>query len=539
MQSNQVELTLETQDHPAPLTQDPETANQASDLPFETQDPVAQEAAELRYLRAQFLASLNHQIRTPMSGILGMIDLLMETQLDAEQKEYVTATRICAQELFDLLSASLEFSSLTSGSPQLKETEFDLVEVLETSLTSHALQAESKGLELACNISTTLPSLVCGDELRLRQLLAQLLANAVKFTEHGYVELAAESVEVAPDRFLLEVAVRDTGIGIPPEQRAMIFESFHRANGADSRYSGLGVGLAIAKKVINLMGGEIGVASEPGKGSVFSFSVPLAISSEVVNESWDRSLEGRNIMVLHANLVVARRTSQLLKQFRIQPLLAYSIDEAQRVLERDPNVWAVILDGEAFPQQTTAFCGHVKNVAPGAFLIGTVSPSKTERLTPVGVFDAELAKPLRRYPLYDTLLGLLGRTAKTAHRARHILVAEDNLISQRLVTHILRRGGYEVDAVATGRAALEAVESRSGAAYDLILMDLQMPGMNGLEATDHIRRLPQGDSIPIVALTADTSEETRAECRRRGMDGYLVKPVKSEALLSSISRFLT
>ena len=505
--------------------------------PLELEDPVAQQVAELRHLKTQFLASLNHQIRTPMSGILGMIELLMETPLDSRQREYLVATRICAQDLFHLLSASLDFSSLASGSVHLEETEFDLVEVLESSLMDHALQAESKGLELASNLSPGLPQLALGDPERLRQLLSQLLSNAVKFTERGYVELCAAPAPAGEGRFLLEVAVRDTGPGIAPDQQRHIFESFRRAS---RQLSGLGLGLAIAQRIAALMGGEIRVSSEPGKGSIFSFAVPLGLTADLPRPAPSTAITGKYVLVLHPHPVVGRGIASLLEQLHARPFHAGNLEQAARILERQhaggEPVWAVILDDQGLGENPAVIRSRLKAVS-NPFLVSLVWPSRTERPAPAGCYDAELAKPVRRYPLYDILVSLLARAAGPDRKQRRILIAEDNLVSQRLVAHILRRGGYEVDAVSGGRASINAVQARDGDGYDLILMDLQMPDMNGLEAAEVIRKLPGGAGVPIVALTADTSEELRAECRQKGLNGYLVKPIKSEELLSAIARF--
>lgn len=510
--------------------------------PLEIEDPIARQVAELRYLKSQFLASLNHQIRTPMSSIMGMVDLLLETQLDPRQKEYAMATRICAQELFDLLSGSLEFSSLTDGNLRLEEVEFDLIEVIESSLMEHAFQAESKGIHLVSNFSAELPQLAKGDPGRLRQLLSQFLSNAVKFTEHGYVELSAAAVPKSAGEFHLEVAVKDTGIGIIAEHQKHIFESFRQgADVAGRRFPGLGLGLAIAQKIVRLLGGEIQVSSEFGKGSVFSFWVPLRLTAENPRPVWDPSLAGKCVLVLHENPVVCRAVTSQLQHLPTTPYQANNLEQARQIMERQQwlgsPVWAVILDVDGLGEEPAKLSAQLRAIS-NSFLVSMVWQSKTGPLAGTTFFDAELAKPVRRYPLYDTLLALLARTAKPFQKPRRILIAEDNLVSQRLVTHILRRGGYDVDAVSSGPAAIDAVRSRDGDGYHLILMDLQMPGMTGLDAAQAIRTLEHCDSIPIVALTADTSEELRTECRNKGMNGYLVKPIKSEELLSAIGRLL-
>jgi CheY-like chemotaxis protein len=371
---------------------------------------------ELKRLKAQFLASLNHEIRTPLSGILGMTDLLLETELDEEQRDYVGSARLCAENLLALLNATLEYSDLSAGKLAVEEAEFDLHETLSSAASQYAEKASAKGLELTCSFGPDLPAVAVGDALRLRQLLSHLLDNAVKFTERGGVHVHACS-SANGCGFVLGVQVKDTGIGIQTEKLDAIFESFQQLDSGLSRsYSGLGLGLALSQKLVELMGGEISAESEPGEGSTFSIAVPLRFSPD------------------HASV-------------------------------------------------------HTHSSGP-----------------PAG-----------------------------GNGARRILVVEDNTVAQRVVTHVLGRGPYEVRCVPSGT---EAIRVASAESFDLVLMDLQMPDMDGIETTRQLRSVPGYASVPVIALTANTTDEYRQLCRRHGLQGFLPKPVQSHELLETVAQFL-
>jgi len=370
---------------------------------------------QLRRLKSHFLASLNHEIRTPLTGILGMTDLLLETALDDVQREYVVTARICAEELLALLDAALEYSALTSGALPLEEAEFNLPELLEGVLDQNRIKAHAKGLRLLANLDS-LPTAVIGDAVRVRQIITQLLGNAVKFTPAGEVELRARAVRAGANRVVLEVTIRDTGIGIPPERLPHLFDSFSPLEvGPGRRYSGLGLGLATVHRLLELMGGQIQVQSEPGRGSLLAVRIPL----------------------------------------------------------------------------------------------GTVSE----------------ARPASARPSPPTLNG----------ESKRILLVEDDTVAQRIVAHMLGRAGYSVDAAGSGDAALAlASEGR----YHLILMDLQMPGKDGIQTAAEIRQLPAYAKVPIIALTAHTTEEYRDYALTQGLQGFLTKPVRSEELVAVVRQHL-
>jgi len=372
--------------------------------------PIEAREGDLASLKTQFLASLNHEIRTPLTGILGMIDLLLETTLDSEQKEYATTVRVCAEDLLALFNMTLEFSDLASGRVFLAEEEYNLPEVLKSIVASHQPQAHAKGLRLAARISPAVPKVAVGDALRLRQMISHIVENAVKFTKQGRIEVGV-SAESADGQVALSIKVRDTGIGIPADKLVTVFESFRQLDSGLAReQNGLGLGLSLVQRLTLLMGGELSVASQPGAGTTFTVVLPLRLPGE-----------------------------------------------------------------------------------PGPVSEGS------------GVLTA-------------------------AHGG--ILLVEDNNVAQRVVTHILSRRGYAVGCASSG---FEAVELAGKHSYDLILMDLQMPGMDGFETSARIRQLPGYGSVPIVALTANASDDYRQRCLREGMQGFVPKPVEAEELLSAIA----
>jgi CheY-like chemotaxis protein len=367
---------------------------------------------DVSVIKRQFLASLNHEIRTPLSGILGMTDLLLETPLSTDQKEYVDAARVCAENLLEILNGALEFTALSSSQVRAEETEFPLRETLNGVVLEFLPKAEAKGLKLKRNFDPRLPEATIGDAVRLRQLLVNLVGNAIKFTEKGEVELAVFSGRPDPGSLSLSIVVRDTGIGIHPDHVRSIFEGFQRLhNAALSDHSGLGLGLAVSQKLAMLLKGTITVQSELGRGSTFFVDIPLRLPAELV---------------------------------KVEP---------------------------------------------------------------------ERAKGRPR-----------------------ILVVDDNAVAQTVASHALRRHDFQVQVAADGSAALEAAARTD---FDLILLDLQMPGIDGFQTAERLRKMPKYRRTPIVAVTANCSEEDQERCRTSGMQGFLAKPVRTKELVQMVEQYTT
>ena len=494
--------------------------------------------AEVKRLKQNFVMGLNHEIRTPINGIMGMMDLLLETPLSAEQREFASVVRVCAQDLFDLLRPSLDFSSFVAKSAEIDFSEFDVAETIESVVCEQMPRAEAKGIELICNVDEGVPTLAMGDVLRFREALTQLLRNAIKFTESGEVEVLSHGTPADANGFDLTVSVRDTGIGIDPRKIDGIFESFHQIDGGLARrYSGVGLGLALTQQLITLMRGRISVESQPEVGSAFTFTIPLIAASGTGKQAWHRQLDGMKALLIVPNQRTAHSLGNLLAQFRMEHTKCSSGAEAMRAIAAGANPRVILLDDGGGRVDLESVSQDLKRVRPGTplvWMLGSTGKGRPPNLS-VATCDSELAKPVRRYTLYDALLSMTVGHPEPGAR-RRILLAEDNDISRRLVSKILRESGYLVDCAEDGRKALEIV--RSSGAYDPVLMDLQMPNMNGIDATVEIRKLPAGSAVPIVALTAEDPASRRTACRDAGMNGYLSKPIRSEELLTEVRRYL-
>lgn len=373
---------------------------------------------ELGALKEQFLASLNHEMRTPLSGILGMVDLLLETELTSDQKEYLDATRQCAESLLEIMNSALEFSALSADQIVLEASEFSLRSMLNATVDEFAFKAKAKGLRLVHQFTPELPEIVIGDAVRLRQVLSQVINNAIKFTSTGEVRVKASATTRHEGNVLLSLVVHDTGIGIAHDKIPEIFDSFRQIeSGLARRYTGMGLGLAVTQKLVNLMQGRVSVNSQVGQGTEFSIDIPLQTSSERI------------------------------------------------------------------PRQ-----------------------------------------PARKPP-----------SEVNGTRKFRILVVEDNSVARTVVVHVLHRRAYHVDCANDGPAAIQAAGKNQ---YDLILMDLQLPEMDGFDTAARIRVLRDYANVPIVALTANCSAEYRDLCIQRGLQGFLPKPVESTELLKAIETFL-
>jgi len=361
---------------------------------------------QIHKLKSEFLASLNHEIRTPLSGILGMLDLLDESELSFEQREYVSSARMCAEDLLSSLNTALEYSALAVGQLKLEEAEFNLAECVRSAVEQHQARAQARGIALTVSLEGQFPGLVVADGMRVRDVLSHLVDNALKFTPRGSVSVTAQCTNGCAPLCLL-ATVRDTGIGIPADQFPAIFDSFHRIDsGFSRRYAGFGLGLALVQRLVDLMGGKVEVESRPGQGSEFRVRIPL--------------------------------------------------------------------------------------------------------------------KPAPDSPVAS---GSAGQSDNC------ILVVEDDELGRRIATHILRRAGYDIDTAADGPSAIAAARNRP---YALILMDIEMPGIGGIETMRAIRMLPGRDPVPVLALTAHVGAEYRDECLAQGMQGFLTKPVRPQDLLAAV-----